>query len=41
MDKLDSKILEILKQGTPLRAIKIAQMLGVERREVNHYNVRD
>ncbi|WP_017655115.1 hypothetical protein [Fortiea contorta] len=37
MDKLESKILEILKRGTPLRAAKIADMLGVERREVNHY----
>lgn len=37
MDKLESKILEILKRGTPLRAVKIAEMLGVERREVNHY----
>ncbi len=37
MDDLESKILEILKCGTPLRAAKIAEMLGVERREVNHY----
>jgi len=37
MDSLESKILEILKRGTPLRAAKIADMLGVERREVNHY----
>jgi len=37
MDNLESKILEILKRGTPLRAAKIAEMLGVERREVNHY----
>ncbi|MBE9038771.1 hypothetical protein [aff. Roholtiella sp. LEGE 12411] len=37
MDDLESKILEILKRGTPLRAVKIADMLGVERREVNHY----
>ncbi|NDJ25127.1 hypothetical protein GS682_26485 [Nostoc sp. B(2019)] len=37
MDDLESKILEILKRGTPLRAAKIADMLGVERREVNHY----
>ncbi|WP_193198451.1 hypothetical protein [Nostoc sp. MG11] len=37
MDKLESKILEILKRGTPLRAAKIAEMLGVERREINHY----
>ncbi|WP_414543334.1 hypothetical protein [Nostoc sp. CCY0012] len=37
MDDLESKILEILKQGTPLRAVKIATMLGVEKREVNHY----
>ncbi|MBW4688742.1 MAG: hypothetical protein KME40_27565 [Komarekiella atlantica HA4396-MV6] len=37
MDDLESKILEILKRGTPLRAVKIAQILGVERREVNHY----
>ncbi|MFN6482399.1 MULTISPECIES: hypothetical protein [unclassified Nostoc] len=37
MDSLESKIVEILKRGTPLRAVKIADMLGVERREVNHY----
>ncbi|RCJ25064.1 hypothetical protein A6S26_17295 [Nostoc sp. ATCC 43529] len=37
MDSLESKIVEILKRGTPLRAVKIAEMLGVERREVNHY----
>jgi hypothetical protein len=37
MDNLESKILEILKCGTPLRAAKMAEMLGVERREVNHY----
>lgn len=37
MDALESKIIEILKRGTPLRAIQIAQMLKVERREVNHY----
>ncbi|MFH7028195.1 MAG: hypothetical protein ACHBN1_23035 [Heteroscytonema crispum UTEX LB 1556] len=37
MDPLESKITEILKRGTPLRAIDIAKMLGVERREVNHY----
>ncbi|MBW4508120.1 MAG: hypothetical protein KME64_16635 [Scytonematopsis contorta HA4267-MV1] len=37
MNALEAKILEILNQGTPLRAVSIAQMLGVERREVNHY----
>lgn len=37
MDDLESKIVEILKRGTPLRAVNIANMLGVERREVNHY----
>jgi hypothetical protein len=37
MDELESKIVEILKRGTPLRAVKIADMLGVERREINHY----
>ncbi|BAZ22313.1 hypothetical protein NIES4073_31950 [Kalymmatonema gypsitolerans NIES-4073] len=37
MDDLESKIIEILKRGTPLRAIHIANMLKVERREVNHY----
>ena len=37
MDSLESKIVEILKRGTPLRAVKIAAMLGVEKREVNHY----
>ncbi|MBN3949897.1 MAG: hypothetical protein HWQ38_26885 [Nostoc sp. NMS7] len=37
MDKVESKIVEILKSGTPVRAVKIAEMLGVERREVNHY----
>ncbi|NMG18057.1 hypothetical protein [Brasilonema bromeliae] len=37
MDNLESKIVEILKRGTPLRAVHIADMLGVERREINHY----
>ena len=37
MNDLESKIIEILKRGTPLRAIHIANMLKVERREVNHY----
>lgn len=37
MDSLESKIVEILKRGTPIRAVKIPEMLGVERREVNHY----
>ncbi|MGF1935456.1 MAG: hypothetical protein RM347_013865 [Nostoc sp. ChiQUE02] len=37
MESLESKIIEILKRGTPIRAVKIAEMLGVERREVNHY----
>ncbi|MBN3963388.1 hypothetical protein [Nostoc sp. NMS8] len=37
MDSLESKIFEILKRGTPLRAVKIADILGVEKREVNHY----
>ncbi|MEH2321583.1 hypothetical protein [Nostoc sp.] len=37
MDSLETKIVEILKRGTPIRAVKIAEMLGVERREVNHY----
>ena len=39
MDALESKIIEILKCGTPLRAKDkdIAARLGVERREVNHY----
>ncbi|MEH1795141.1 hypothetical protein [Nostoc sp.] len=37
MDSLESKIIEILKRSTPIRAVKIAEMLGVERREVNHY----
>lgn len=37
MDSLESKIVEILKRGTPIRAVKIAEILGVERREVNHY----
>jgi hypothetical protein len=36
MDNIESKIIEILKRGTPLRAVKIAEILGVERREVNH-----
>ncbi|BAB73072.1 hypothetical protein ACN23B_05575 [Anabaena sp. FACHB-709] len=38
MDNLESKIIEILKHGTPLRAVNIAQMLGVERREVSIAN---
>jgi hypothetical protein len=37
MNDLESKIIEILKRGTPLRAIQIANMVKVERREVNHY----
>ncbi|NMG09045.1 hypothetical protein [Brasilonema sp. UFV-L1] len=37
MDSLESKIIDILKHGTPLRAIHIANKLGVERREINHY----
>ncbi len=37
MDSLETKIVEILKRGTPIRAVKIADMLGVEKREVNHY----
>jgi hypothetical protein len=37
MDSLESQIVEILKRGTPIRAVKIAEILGVERREVNHY----
>lgn len=37
MKNLEAKIVEMLKQGTPLRAIDIAKRLGVERREVNHY----
>lgn len=37
MDTLESKIIEILRRGTPLRAVQIAATLGVERREVNHY----
>lgn len=36
-DNLESKIIKILRHETPLRAIEIARMLGVERREVNHY----
>ncbi|NJM74062.1 MAG: hypothetical protein HC862_30420 [Scytonema sp. RU_4_4] len=37
MDNLESKIIDILKCGTPLRAVHIANRLGVERREINHY----
>lgn len=37
MDKLESKIMDILQQGTPIRAIQIAALLGVEIREVNRY----
>ncbi|MBW4597053.1 MAG: hypothetical protein KME46_30180 [Brasilonema angustatum HA4187-MV1] len=37
MDNLESKIIDVLKHGTPLRAIQIANKLGVERREINHY----
>ncbi len=37
MDELEYKIVKILKSGIPLRAKEIATMLGVERREVNHY----
>lgn len=37
MDKLESKIMEILQRGTPLRAIYIADLLGVQTQKVNHY----
>lgn len=37
MDELESKIIEILQRGTSLRAAKIAALLEVEKREVNHY----
>ncbi|MBF2006063.1 MAG: hypothetical protein IGS49_11510 [Chlorogloeopsis fritschii C42_A2020_084] len=37
MNDLETKIIAILKRGTPLRAIEIAKILKVERREVNHY----
>lgn len=37
MNKVESGIIKVLKQGVPLRAKKIASALGVSRREVNHY----
>lgn len=37
MDKLESKILGVLKRGTPLRAIHIADLVGSEKSKVNYY----
>jgi hypothetical protein len=37
MNKVESEIINVLKQGVPLRARAIAKVLGVSRREVNHY----
>lgn len=37
MNKVESEIINMLKQGVPLRARDIARALGVTRREVNHY----
>jgi hypothetical protein len=37
MDRLESKIIELLRRGSPLKAKEIAVILGVERGEVNHY----
>jgi hypothetical protein len=37
MDNLQAKIVEVLKYGTPLRAIDIVKIFDVERRDVNRY----
>lgn len=37
MHQIEYNIIQILKLGTPLRAVEIAHKLGVERREINHY----
>jgi predicted transcriptional regulator len=37
MNKVESGIISVLRQGVPLRARAIAKVLGVSRREVNHY----
>jgi hypothetical protein len=37
MNKVESGIINVLKQGGSLRARAIAQILGVSRKEVNHY----
>jgi hypothetical protein len=37
MNKVESGIINVLRQGVPLRARAIASILGVSRREVNHY----
>lgn len=36
MALIEYNIIQILKLGTPLRAVEIARKLGVERREINH-----
>lgn len=37
MNKVESRIINVLRQGVPLRARAIASVLGISRREVNHY----
>jgi predicted transcriptional regulator len=37
VNKIESGIINVLRQGVPLRARAIANVLGVSRREVNHY----
>lgn len=37
MNKVESGIINVLRQGVPLRARAIPSILGVSRREVNHY----
>ena len=37
MNQTESGIINVLKQGAPLRAGDIAKALSISRREVNHY----
>lgn len=37
MNEIESGIINVLKQGVPLRAREIAKALRATRREVNHY----
>ncbi|MBW4692628.1 MAG: hypothetical protein KME27_12770 [Lyngbya sp. HA4199-MV5] len=37
MNKVESRIINVLRQGVPLRSRAIANVLGISRREVNHY----
>lgn len=37
MNKIESGIIDVLKQGVPLQLAKIAKTLSVTRWEINHY----